>query len=176
MSKLALLAQRRKEEAVAKEKAKDAASSGDATPTIQVGPSRTATPDRLPSKLAQKMAAARERQQAPVTAASTDVDMLPIAASGSDGSPVDDTGLFPRPSASATSPPSAFFDAVTATARRKAVEPGHFALNAHFPTISQSEEVDRRMASAFGPNAQSPDDVVLRARQGRGGSAAKAKT
>ena len=180
MSKLALLAQKRREEAQAR------ASPGPATPTNEasqaVAPATSASePASKPlSKLAQKMAAARAAKtetiakevpaasNAPVEEAADamDVDETPGAGPSSLFSSAPRTSsrpstffsilTKPRPGSSSTAPPS---EPTTST-------------SLHLPYVHDSAELDRRVQAAFGPGVESPDDIVLKARGGRAGTTA----
>lgn len=185
MSKLALLAQRRKEAAQARDVTSSATPSGTATPpkpSISAGPS--IIPPKPLSKLAQKMATARatrseisnikdeEVLEAQMNGAGPveDVDML---AAEMDGTM---SGLFAPYSMEETSPhppkaahrPSPFFDILTSTSTvgPKPPDPSPFS-SMHLPVVRDPAELRRRIREAFGPDVESPDDVVLRARQAR---------
>jgi len=181
MSKLALLAQKRREEAQARA---SPAPPGPQHDLLQ--PSAAATPladtaaDRPLSKLAQKMAAARA---AKVEAAAKEVSPLPtptseeyINAMEIDATPgAGPSSLFsstPR----ASCRPSTFFNLLTKpkqvfTASGPSSEPTT-TTSLHLPYVHDPTELERRVQAAFGPGVDSPDDIVLKARGGRAGTTA----
>lgn len=193
MSKLALLAQKRKEAAA---QAAAGASSATATPTST--PSRTltpSTPDDIPSsaskplsKLAQKMAAAKLAREQSSTSTSTPQppssrpQPIPTPA----GNAVEDeemeeivytppNALFPSTSPTKPTRTSPFFNIITSTAatRLSDEKPPGSASSMHLPVVRDLEQMELRIRNAF-TAAESPDDVVLRARQGRAGTGALA--
>jgi hypothetical protein len=87
-----------------------------------------------------------------------------------------DTTLFPGNAPTARPPtgtsPSTFFNVLT-TSHRKALLPPS-ALSMHLPAIGDADELEQRVRMAFGNGVESPDDIVLRARSGRAGTAALA--
>jgi hypothetical protein len=88
-----------------------------------------------------------------------------------------DTTLFPASASSRPTThtsPSTFFNVLTST-HRKAALPSS-TLSMHLPAIGDPDELERRVRTAFGEGVESPDDVVLRARSGRAGTAALAPT
>lgn len=88
-----------------------------------------------------------------------------------------DSSLFPKRNPKETTPRdtrSTFFDLLTTTQNRSALPTS--TLSMHLPAAGDPNELERRVRSAFGPDVESPDDLVLRARQGRAGTAALAPT
>jgi hypothetical protein len=120
------------------------------------------------------MAAAREAKAESSKQASTsrpvepnaEVDMVPEV------EPQDEqSDLFP---ASPEAPPSSspFFSILTSPNAKSlpvAGAPSRTAPLPHLPHVKNQEELEQRIRAAFGPDVESPDDIVLRARQGRGG-------
>jgi len=182
-SKLALLAEQRRL-ASSKASPSQTPTTASPTPTTPTPLPGDASPAKPLSKLAQKMAAAR--------AAKADGSAKPSSSkTGSDSSQMDtankveeeieideiDTSLFPTsaprvPSQTATSP-STFFNVLTST-HRKALLPSS-ELSMHLPAIGDADELQRRIRTAFGEGVESPDDIILRARSGRGGIPAPAQ-
>jgi len=180
MSKLALLAQKRREEAQSR------ASPALSTPQHEMLQSPSSTPatdasaSKPLSKLAQKMAAARA---AKAEAAAKEASPLPTpsAEEPENAMELDETpgagpsSLFlaaPR----ASSRPSTFFNLLT----KHKHNPNFSAPSSeptsntslHLPYVHDSAELDRRVQAAFGPGVESPDDIVLKARGGRAGTTA----
>ena len=88
-----------------------------------------------------------------------------------------DSSLFPKRAHTETihkDSRSTFFDLLTTTHNRSALPTS--TLSMHLPAAGDPDELEKRVRSAFGPDVQSPDDLVLRARQGRAGTAAMAPT
>jgi elongation factor 1 alpha-like protein len=149
LSKLALLAQKRKEAAL---------QAGISPGTLTLPSIPAETPTKGPSKLALKMAAARAaRDQSrgdvePDIADSPHVDMsnLSLTETTSD--------LFPSTSTPRQTSP--FFNLLTATTKHPLSEPP--ILNLHLPHISDMSDLERRIDAAF--SGDSPDDIILRAR------------
>lgn len=178
MSKLALLAQKRKEEALAVEKARNAVPV-DVALSAEAGTSRSALPestDKPLSKIAQRMAAARAARTEPPPSSNSQSTVLDdhMATDPVDPDVEERSSLFSSATSNPASAKSPFFETLTSTAQRRPTEQKSFAMNAHFPTISMPDEVDQRVRTIFGEGTESPDDIVLRARQGRGGAAAPA--
>ena len=165
MSKLAALAQKRKEEAAAR------AASTNITPSSSATPPDAAS--KPLSKLAQKMAAAQSVRQAssiPGTAVlgcdssdGLDIDLASLA--------IDEetAQLFSAPTLPDGDPNSAFYDILTTST--KVITP-ETTMSLHLPF--DDPHTEERVRAAFGPDVESPDDIVLRARSGRAGTADKA--
>jgi len=185
MSKLALLAQKRKEAAQARETSTSKSSNVAAIPieTMTVVGSST-SPDIPLSKLAQRMAtvkAGRTKEQVDVEKASELSDQHP-GNHDTLSSTLDDS-LFPAcaahaaldnihniPSPTASRRRSPFFDILTTQIGTSASIADPPAVSEmHLPFVRNPAELERRIREAFGPDAASPDDIVLRARQGRAG-------
>jgi hypothetical protein len=88
-----------------------------------------------------------------------------------------DESLFPThasspPSKTGSLHPSTFFSVMTTTHRKALSPPSNLSM--HLPAIGDPDELERRVRSAFGEGVESPDDIVLRARSGRAGTAALA--
>jgi elongation factor 1 alpha-like protein len=174
-SKLALLAEQRR---LASSKASPSQTPGTSSPTPSTSQlPADASPSKPLSKLAQKMAAAR--------AAKADGSAKPPTSKGGEASRMDavngaeeeveidevDTTLFPSstpkaPSQSTTTP-STFFNVLTSTHRKPLLPSSELSM--HLPAIGDADELQRRIRTAFGEGVESPDDIVLRARSGRGG-------
>ncbi|ODN83415.1 hypothetical protein L202_01557 [Cryptococcus amylolentus CBS 6039] len=192
MSKLALLAQKRREAAT------DSATSSLPSRT----PSRPSTPATPPSlqptasseagekkplsKLAQKMAAARiAREEAAKAAAEAKAahgeDQMDVDEPSVDVVPVDDAvlSLFSVPPSSdpsravhSPSCPSSFFSILTTTCHPHEKVNGHLppepvSVNLHAPLVTDLSRLVKQFESAFG---ESPDEIVLKKRQGRAGT------
>jgi elongation factor 1 alpha-like protein len=155
MSKLALLAQKRKEAALA---------GGPSSPAPTRGPSAE-SPKPL-SKLAQKMAAAKLAREAggPTSPEELDAAMGELAVHDEDEA----TKTYFRGIDKPRAAKSPFFSILTSTARSP---PDDVSIdNIHLPPSRDPERLATRIRTAFA-DAESPDDVVLRARQGRAGTA-----
>ncbi|WWC60885.1 uncharacterized protein I303_103461 [Kwoniella dejecticola CBS 10117] len=187
MSKLALLAHKRKEAAAL-------ASGSSSTPTKSPSPSPLASspaastaqsPISVPapengakplSKLAQKMAAARAARDE----ASTKTTTSPSAAqlmtddgankvAEADEPPDIFTNVSPSPHKSKTSSsPSTFFSLLTSTKANSEPNASMEVTNLHVPLATDIATLTKRFEEAF---AESPDEIVLRKRQGRAGTA-----
>ena len=174
-SKLALLAEQRR---LASSKASPSQTPAASSPTPSTSQlPADASPSKTLSKLAQKMAAAR--------AAKADGSAKPSTSKGGEAPRMDaingaeeeveidevDTTLFPSsapkaPSQSTTTP-STFFNVLTSTHRKPLLPSSELSM--HLPAIGDADELQRRIRTAFGEGVESPDDIVLRARSGRGG-------
>ena len=140
-------------------------------------------PEKPLSKLAQKMAATRVAWVEPIPVG-RDGDM---EIRGSESIPKDGltlpmmkedatSGLFfhsvdsTRPPPKITHAPSPFFSILTSTLSADSTPSGTNSIaDLHSPLDCDSAEFEERMRKAFGPGVDSPDDAVLRARQGRVG-------
>ena len=200
MSKLALLAQKRREAAQRSETRPSAAdpsnplilpvaqgSSQWIDPSLSAGQPAASKPL---SKLAQKMAAARAARtegvvedggetktdgaRLPQTIEVEDVDMsnLQIDDSKSRLFSASSAVGASLPSTRRSQPPSPFFAILTATSAVSSKSPDPtMTANMHLPVVRDPKELERRIYDAFGAGVESPDDIVLRARQGRSGTA-----
>lgn len=167
MSKLALLAQQRREAAQVKTLPQ--------TPTLAATSSTSeASPSKPLSKLAQKMAAARAAKAASLASANTTTN----EATG-DGMEVEkveeplDTSsdLFPQrdttlAGAASSSP---FFRMLTHPILAEPTLQSSGSI--HLPLVGDQDELERRVKAAFREGVESPDDVVLRKQGGRAGTA-----
>ncbi|GFZ45813.1 Elongation factor 1 alpha-like protein [Saitozyma sp. JCM 24511] len=199
-SKLALLAQKRKEAAQTASTTAASSASSSAPPSRVVTPappgaspaagsSSAASPAKPLSKLAQKMAAARAAKAEAVTQAAAGQDQYRGgvgAASNADSTPTNNvppeamdvdptTSLFigtpeQAPDRAVPDPahrPSPFFSLLTSTSASPKssppVEPDSGQI-LHLPFVRDQAGLERRVREAFGA-ADSPDDIVLRARQ-----------
>ncbi|WRT67352.1 uncharacterized protein IL334_004323 [Kwoniella shivajii] len=182
MSKLALLAQKRKEAAA---QAANTAPDTPQTPSkatsasipADVGQRSTSQSASKPlSKLAQKMAAARvAREEAsskmditPSDAITMEVDQtsptdIPSQESANDIFP----SFTPSPKTRNTAP-STFFSILTSTSSFDSSKDETGITNLHVPLATDISELTKRFEQAF---AESPDEIVLRKRQGRAGTA-----
>jgi elongation factor 1 alpha-like protein len=212
MSKLALLAQKRKEAAQTASTSAASSAPSSASPSRVVtpappgaspaaaGPSSAALPAKPLSKLAQKMAAARAAKAEAVTQATAEQDQSRGgvgAVSNADSTPTHNvppeatdvdptTSLFigtpeQAPDRALPDPahrPSPFFSLLTSTSASPKssppVEPDSGRM-LHLPFVRDQAGLERRVREAFGA-ADSPDDIVLRARQGRAGTATLSTT
>ncbi|OCF36633.1 elongation factor 1 alpha-like protein [Kwoniella heveanensis BCC8398] len=185
MSKLALLAQKRREAAAAALSAETPASPSRAsTPRADSAPSpapasQTSTSDSTSkplSKLAQKMAAARaareEASKAETVTAQPSSNSMEVDEPGSFTSPPNDsstdlfsTGSFSPPKSAR---PSSFFSIITSAASSRLHPTETGVANLHVPLATDVAVLAKRFEAAF---AESPDEVVLRKRQGRAGTA-----
>ncbi|WVQ71889.1 hypothetical protein IAR50_001431 [Cryptococcus sp. DSM 104548] len=189
MSKLALLAQKRREAAGTPSAASSLPSrtpsrpSTPATPPVQPSASAGAGEKKPLSKLAQKMAAAKvAREEAAKVAAETKaargVDQMDVDEPSVQTIPVDDviSSLFNAPLSPAPSRdtfgPSPFFSILTTTSHphEKAngnLPPEPVSVNLHAPLETDLSRLVKQFESAFG---ESPDEIVLKKRQGRAGT------
>ncbi|OCF45383.1 elongation factor 1 alpha-like protein [Kwoniella heveanensis CBS 569] len=185
ISKLALLAQKRREAAAAALSAETPASPSRAsTPRADSAPSpapasQTSTSDSTSkplSKLAQKMAAARaareEASKAETVTAQPSSNSMEVDEPGSFTSPPNDsstdlfsTGSFSPPKSAR---PSSFFSIITSAASSRLHPTETGVANLHVPLATDVAVLAKRFEAAF---AESPDEVVLRKRQGRAGTA-----
>jgi len=180
MSKLALLAQKRREEAQARASPSTPAPpspalsasatppSGASTPNAEAGPSKPL------SKLAQKMAAARlaklEAEAKPVSPPESSADAMDVdapAPSMVESEPAT-SGLFAFPKQPKKTSP--FFNLLTTKCTQTNRVDAKLSAVAHLPYVPDEEELERRVREAFGPDVESPDDIVLKARGGRAGT------
>ncbi|WVF71966.1 hypothetical protein IAT40_006776 [Kwoniella sp. CBS 6097] len=189
MSKLALLAQKRREAAAAAAATPSAETSASPsriptprveTPSKATSSSQTPTSDSAAkplSKLAQKMAAARAAREeaaaksetAPTrsTSESMEVDE-PVSSASPTTDPASDlfsTASFSPPKSSG---PSSFFSIITSTASPDAHPAETGVANLHVPLATDIASLAKRFEVAF---AESPDEIILRKRQGRAGTA-----
>nr|XP_019002186.1 elongation factor 1 alpha-like protein [Kwoniella mangroviensis CBS 8507]OCF65647.1 elongation factor 1 alpha-like protein [Kwoniella mangroviensis CBS 8507] len=181
MSKLALLAQKRKEAAAAA--AGQSAENPLRTPTKSPSSSTPASGTQSPnsdtaskpsSKLAQKMAAARAaREESAAKAAPTPLseDTMAIDEPNSTSTVQDDLDIFSaftvpqkHKSHSSSSSPSTFFSILTSTSSADQSKTDTEITNLHVPLATDISALTKRFEEAF---AESPDEVVLRKRQGR---------
>ncbi|OCF55872.1 elongation factor 1 alpha-like protein [Kwoniella mangroviensis CBS 10435] len=181
MSKLALLAQKRKEAAAAA--AGQSAENPLRTPTKSPSSSTPASGTQSPnsdtaskpsSKLAQKMAAARAaREESAAKAAPTPLseDTMAIDEPNSTSTVQDDLDIFSaftvpqtHKSHSSSSSPSTFFSILTSTSSADQSKTDMEITNLHVPLATDISALTKRFEEAF---AESPDEVVLRKRQGR---------
>ncbi|KAL7424237.1 hypothetical protein Q5752_001823 [Cryptotrichosporon argae] len=188
LSKLALIAQKRREAAAAA----SAASNGTSTPSqAWAEPSArqiaALQPSAPVSKLAQRLAAARAKTQtsAPVTepippqpeATTLQPKQAADDAIDVDAEPSYAVGLFaatapPAPRAASASP---FFALLTSHSSAPPPDPALLS-GMHIPSLPSLPDVkqtEQRVRAAF-DGAESPDDVVLKARGGRAGTSAAA--
>lgn len=179
MSKLALLAQKRREEAQARASPSAAAPSSpalsaSATPSGASTPNAEAGPSKPLSKLAQKMAAARlaklEAEAKAVTSPPASSDAMDIDAQGASTSGPEPatSGLFAFPKQPKKTSP--FFNLLTTKCAQHTLIDAKPSTVAHLPYVPNEEELERRVRAAFGPDVESPDDIVLKARGGRAGT------
>ena len=184
ISKLALLAQKRKEAAQVREQ-NAASRSNVATKSFEksIPVELSSKPEKTLSKLAQKMAATRIAWAESIPVGG-DGDM---EIGGSENTSKDDltppinqdddiSGLFCHINGNSTRPPelkqapSPFFGILTSTLSADSTPSDtHLITNLHLPMHCDPAEYEERMRKAFGPGVDSPDDAVLRARQGRVG-------
>nr|XP_031861142.1 uncharacterized protein CI109_003503 [Kwoniella shandongensis]KAA5528214.1 hypothetical protein CI109_003503 [Kwoniella shandongensis] len=182
MSKLALLAQKRREAAQAAESSASPSRTPTraATPASAVQHTISESPSGKPlSKLAQKMAAARAAREEAAAKSDTPTKPSPPSAMEVDPSqssaPPDEEPtsiLFATASPSGrTKPPSPFFSIITSTATtandQQPPEIGTVA-SLHVPLATDLTTLTKRFEEAF---TESPDEIVLRKRQGRAGTA-----
>jgi elongation factor 1 alpha-like protein len=169
MSKLALLAQKRRNAAATPE-APASSASASASPTPPTSPAPAAKPL---SKLAQKMAAARAAREAasctpsaPATPAEPDVPEPQV---------VDECWSFAPNTSTTTSkssaPATSFFNILTTHTPGAALPEPPSLADMHI-AVRDRELAGRRVRDAFGPGVESPDDIVLRKRDGRAGTGA----
>lgn len=180
-SKLALLAEQRRAAAAAKSQllAPESSVAGPSTPLLQATPE--SSPSKPLSKLAQKMAAARAAKASAAESRSPNGEAISADASADlamteEVDEIDET-LFPHASTSPASKPdspSRFFGLLTTAYQRSALPSS--TLSMHLPANGHPDDLERRVRSAFGPDVASPDDIVLRARQGRAGTGTVATT
>ncbi|KAK4684503.1 hypothetical protein P7C73_g5670, partial [Tremellales sp. Uapishka_1] len=179
MSKLALLALKRKEAALNKDGASTplaTAPSPISTPPNEAEPS-SPIPSKPLSKLAQKMAAARAaRAETPkVDSGGTKARQMSTddeAELAFVETPVpDDSLLFPTTLAR-QSTPTAFFHLLTSTKTTAHLPTSTSTIppNIHLPMVRNPDEVEQRIKDAFGEGVESPDDIVLKKREGRAGT------
>lgn len=176
MSKLALLAQKRREAAAAKEASSASTTSTVPTPVTSPPPQAEA-PEAAPakplSKLAQKMAAAR--------AARADAALR----SANDGSPAPTTPVpegppqpeEPEDEVSAlfsvivptktSAAPSTFFSMLTKPAVELPLDKQPSLAHMHIAVRGDLAAAEQRVREAFGPGVESPDDIILRKQEGR---------
>lgn len=186
-SKLALLAEQRRAAAAGHAATTPSIStpSGSGATTPSTLKADEASPSKPLSKLAQKMAAARAAKASGSTPTPQNSSSYRQSGHAPDATMAEaddeddtDTTLFPKAtadSATPTKPRSVFFDLLTTT-KSGAALPSSSSLSMHLPAEGDVDELERRIRTAFGPDVDSPDDLVLRARQGRAGTAAMAPT
>lgn len=184
VSKLALLAQKRKEAARARE---TLPSGADTPPESSIAAAVLPDQAKPLSKLAQKTAAAKVR-----SVASTRETSGAVETTGSGNNITEDANASPDqideissalfsahisnglnlPAPKLSNRPSPFFSIVTSSSPITTDSEGDPPLtNMHLPLVRDPAELERRIREAFGPDVESPDDIVLRARQGRAGTA-----
>ena len=171
MSKLALLAQKRREEAQAK-----SSLAGSTTGSAVSSPTEAATesPSKPLSKLAQKMALARAAQVDNATNAtsksSTPTDETPSASEDVEmnGKASSFSALF-SPASTSSSQPSPFFNLLTNHTTQSNAVASSSTSRLNLPYVKDEDELEKRVRRAFGPDVDSPDDIVLKARGGRTG-------
>lgn len=174
LSKLALLAQKRKQAAAASPTPSSTGAGPSHTPSTPTrlvptvaSPSAPETPKPL-SKLAQKMAAAKlAREQsaaAPTQELDAAMDSLTVASEVEDEA----TLKFFKNNDRRDRAKSPFFSILTARSRPEMDD--IVVENIHLPPARDPTKLADRIRDAFA-GAESPDDVVLRARQGRAGTA-----
>ncbi|BEJ12368.1 hypothetical protein CspHIS471_0208280 [Cutaneotrichosporon sp. HIS471] len=172
-SKLALLAQKRRENA-SKESATPSSTTPAASSTDPTPPPADA-PTKPISKLAQKMAAARAaRADAPKATAEASVgetSAIDFPSTAVAAEPADEEWkLLPKAKvAQARSSPSVFFSLLTTRKQTAVPDPPSLA-NMHIAVRGDLAAAAKRVREAFGPGVESPDDVVLRARDGQAGA------
>lgn len=177
-SKLALLAEQRR---LASSKASPSQSPAASSPTPSTSQlPADASPSKPLSKLAQKMAAARaakaDGSAKPTSSKNGETPHMSAVNGAEEEVEIDevDTTLFPSstPKASnqSTTSPSTFFNVLTSTHRKPLLPTSELSM--HLPAVGDANELQRRIRTAFGEGVESPDDIVLRARSGRGGIAA----
>lgn len=197
VSKLALLAQKRREAAAAAGTGSGVPSPGlpaspspvataepvSAPPSPAAGPTSATeivapSPVKPLSKLAQKMAAARAAREAGV-ATKAESSAAGATAAPQDApetvviEPVDDMWSF-LPSSSTTVPhkasTSTFFDILTSHSPELGPPEPPSLENMHIAVRGDPAAAVGRVREAFGPGTESPDDIVLRMRDGRAGT------
>lgn len=174
MSKLALLAQKRREEA--QQRASPAPHTPIQSSAVSSSPSMgEAGPSKPLSKLAQKMAAARAAKLEESSKPSTPKAVTPTHTPPDiemEGDLNDDvsSSLFSLPSS--TCRPSPFFNLLTSVKRTSRPPDPSSSKSLHLPYVDDEEKLESRVRDAFGPDVESPDDIVLKARGGRAGVAA----
>jgi hypothetical protein len=100
----------------------------------------------------------------------------PLPAAESDVPAEDEWAFLPKTKvAQATSPPSVFFSLLTSHKQAAVPDPPSLA-NMHIAVRGDLAAAEQRVREAFGPGVESPDDIVLRARQGRGGTGGEGET
>lgn len=170
MSKLALLAQKRREEAQQRASPAPSTPSKPSTPLSE----SEAGPSKPLSKLAQKMAAARAAKLDEVSkgnvSTSSSLPQTPLEDSMEIDIPEQSaSSLFALPRASCR--PSPFFNLLTSVKRASRPPDPSSSKSLHLPYVPDEEKLESRVRDAFGPDVESPDDIVLKARGGRGGAA-----
>ena len=171
MSKLALLAQKRKEAAAAKS---SPSAPSDCIPSPSAAAASSSMEPMKPlSKLAQKAAAAQAAREETKTMPTpsehrqseeelnADFSQLALDEETAELFATSSTVFSPRPHHR----DSSFFHILTSSDPRP-LQPVT-DLSIHLPFDSAG--LEKRVMDAFGPDTQSPDDIVLRARQGRAG-------
>lgn len=175
MSKLALLAQKRREQAAQQE----ASTSGATTPVTPV-PAVVISEDlgaaKPLSKLQQKLAAARAAR-ADTTRAAEEPQSGPEPVSQSSTvttpseEPVEDAMWSLSPPSKSPAAPSTFFSLLTTHKSGTSPPPEPPSLeNMHIVVRGDAAAAHQRVREAFGPGVESPDDIVLRTRDGRAGT------
>lgn len=202
MSKLALLAQKRREAAAAAAVTSEIIQSEIVSPQASGRPSASGTQsssgaqspsqsEKKPlSKLAQKMAAARAaREEAAAAAKASKLEKNSVGDQMEVDEPSPNVSSPANPisslfSAPATSPkpklkpthPSPFFSIITSTSSQGGptgpakghLPPEPTSANLHAPLITNMDALVKQFEQAF---TESPDEIVLRKRQGRAGTA-----
>ncbi|WWC69235.1 uncharacterized protein I206_103172 [Kwoniella pini CBS 10737] len=179
LSKLALLAQKRKEaaaQAAGLSTPSKATSLGAPSPSGSQSPVSASDAGSKPlSKLAQKMAAARaarEEASARLTSSESLDSPVEVDQGTNEATPDATPDIFsiippplkPKPTLS----PSTFFSILTTTKNHGERQNEVEITNLHVPLATDIASLTKRFETAF---AESPDEIVLRKRQGRAGTA-----
>lgn len=179
MSKLALLAQKRREAAAAKEASSSSASTTVSTPVPSpVPPAEQAEAAPVPakplSKLAQKMAAARAARaeaasRGPSDGSPAPTTPVPEAAVEPDEPETEMSALFSvvLPVKKSSSAPSTFFSMLTKPPVELPPEKQPSLAHMHIAVRGDLAAAEQRVREAFGPGVESPDDIILRKQDGR---------
>lgn len=177
MSKLALLAQKRREEAQARMTAGSSASQTASATPVSTADTQD-SPSKPLSKLALKMAAARAAKAEQSARSSPDAPSATTPATA-ESMDIDDqhdaqvsSSLFsfaPGPSCR----PSPFFNLLTTHKHQTPLMAPSSSTKLHLPFVKDEERLEQRVREAFGPGVESPDDIVLKARGGRAGTTAE---
>ncbi|KAK1925077.1 hypothetical protein DB88DRAFT_437513 [Papiliotrema laurentii] len=168
MSKLALLAQKRREEAQARMTAGSSASQTASATPVSTADTQD-SPSKPLSKLALKMAAARAAKAEQSARSSPDAPSATTPATA-ESMDIDDqhdaqvsSSLFsfaPGPSCR----PSPFFNLLTTHKHQTPLMAPSSSTKLHLPFVKDEKRLEQRVREAFGPGVESPDDIVLKAR------------